>query len=98
MIRCVRASDDMTQTAGLASITVIIVAVIVIWTWLDAGSRVAWLIMAVVVWGWAFPVMMISRLHIRPVSSSPLKDWIVSASRKDGLARVTLINPLMFSH
>ncbi len=97
MVRCVRASDDMTQTAGLASITVIIVALIVIWTWLVAGSRVAWLIMAVIVWVWAFPVMMISRLHIGPVSSSQLKDWVVSAWRQDGLARVSLINPIMFS-
>jgi len=97
MIRCVRASDDMTQTAGLASITVIIVALIVIWRWLVAGSRVAWLIMAVIVWVWAFPIMMISRLHIGPVSSSQLKDWIVSAWHQDGLARVSLINPIMFS-
>jgi hypothetical protein len=87
----------MTQTAGLASITVIIVALIVIWTWLVAGSRVAWLIMAVIVWVWAFPIMMISRLHIGPVSSSQLKDWIVSAWHQDGLARVSLINPIMFS-
>jgi hypothetical protein len=96
MIRCVRATDSITQTAGLASLTVIIVALIVIWTWLVAGSRVAWVIMAVIVWVWAFPIMIFG-LHIGPVSSSQLKDWIVSAWRQDGLARVTLINPIMFS-
>jgi len=89
--------ETMTQTAGLASLTVIIVALIVIWMWLVAGSRVAWLIMAVIVWVWAFPIMMISRLHIGPVSPSQLEDWIVSAWRQDGLARVSLINPIMFS-
>ena len=96
-IRCVRAPDDMTQTAGLASVTVIIVALIVIWTRLVAGSRVAWLIMAVIVWVWAFPAMMISRLHIGLVSPSQLKDWIVFAWRQDGLERVALMNPIMFS-
>ena len=96
VIRCVRASDDMTRTAGLASLTVIIVALIVIWTSLAAGSRVAWVMMAVIVWVWAFPIM-IFRPHIGPLSSSELIDWIVSAWRQDGFARVTLINPIMFS-
>jgi hypothetical protein len=96
VIRSARASDDMTRTAGLASLTVIIVALIVIWTWLAAGNRVAWVIMAVIVWVWAFPIM-IFRLHIGPLSSTELKDWIVSAWRQDGFARVTLINPIMFS-
>ena len=43
-------TETMTQTAGLASLTVIIVALIVIWTWLAAGNRVAWVIIAVIVW------------------------------------------------
>lgn len=99
-IRCARASDDMTQAAGLASLTVIIVALIVIWTWLVAGSRVAWIIIAVIVWVWACPIMMIFRLHIGSLSSlslSGLKDWIVTAWREDGLPRVALMNPIMFS-
>jgi len=96
VVRCAGASDDMTRAAGLASLTVIIVALIVIWTWLAAGSRVAWVIMAVIVWVWAFPIM-IFRPHIGPLSSSELEDWVVSAWRQDGFARVTLINPIMFS-
>jgi hypothetical protein len=97
MIRCARdSSNDMTQTAGLASLTVTIVGLIVIWTWLVRGSRVAWVIMAVIVWVWAFPTMMIFRLHIGgPVSLSELRDWIVLAWRHDGLVRVSLINPIM---
>lgn len=95
MLRCARASDDITRTAGLASLTVIIVALIVIWTWLVAGNRMAWVIIAVIVWVWAFP--MIFRPHIGPLSSSELRDWIVSAWRQDGFARVTLVNPIMFS-
>jgi hypothetical protein len=97
MINCVRATDTITRTAGLASLTVIIVALIVIWTLLAAGNRVAWAIMAVIVWVWAFPIMMFPLPHIGPLSLSDLRDWIVSAWRQDGLARVTLINPIMFS-
>jgi hypothetical protein len=96
-INCVRATDTITRTAGLASLTVIFVALIVIWTWLAAGNRVAWVIMAVIVWVWAFPIMMFPLPRIGPLSLSDLKDWIVSAWHQDGLARVTLINPIMFS-
>jgi hypothetical protein len=88
----------MTQTAGLASLTVIIVGLIVIWTWLVRGSRVAWVIMAVIVWVWAFPTMMIFRLHLGSIgslSSSELADWVVDAWSQDGLARVSLVNPIM---
>jgi len=96
VIRCLRGSDDITRTAGLASLTVIVVALMVIWKWLAAGSRLAWVIMAVIVWVWAFPIM-IFRPHIGPLTSSEAKDWIVSAWGQDGFARVTLVNPIMFS-
>lgn len=97
MIKCARATDTITRTAGLASLTVIIVALIVIWTWLAAGNRVAWVILTVIVWVWAFPIMMFPLPHIGPLSLSDVKDWILSAWHQDGLARVTLINPIMFS-
>jgi hypothetical protein len=87
----------MTRTAGLASLTIIIVGLIVIWTGLAAGNRVAWVIMTVIVWVWAFPIMMFPLPHIGPFSLSDLNDWAVFAWRQDGLARVTLINPIMFS-
>ena len=101
-IKCARytGTDNMTRTAGLASLTVIIVGLIVIWTWLVRGSRVAWAIMAVIVWVWAFPFMMIFRLHLGSLGSlslSELEDWIVLAWSQDGLARVSLMNPIMAS-
>ena len=97
-INCVRDTDTMPRTAGLASLTVIIVALIVIWTGLAAGNRVAWVIMAVIVWVWAFPLMMLfPPLHIGPLSLRELKDWIIFAWRQDGLGRVALMNPIMFS-
>jgi hypothetical protein len=87
----------MTQTAGLASLTVIIVALIVIWAWLAAGNRVAWVIMAVIVWVWAFPIMMLPlATHIVALSLSDLSDWVASAWHGEHLARTSLVNTVLF--
>jgi hypothetical protein len=90
-------TETMTQTAGLASLTVIIVALIVIWTWLAAGNRVAWVIIAVIVWVWAFPIMMLPLVtHIVGLSLSDLSDWVAAAWHGDHLSRVALGNTVLF--
>jgi hypothetical protein len=87
----------MTQTAGLASLTVIIVALIVIWTLLVAGNQVAWVIIAVIVWVWAFPIMMLPLVtHIVALSLSDLSDWVASAWHGDHLSRIALANTVLF--
>ena len=87
----------MTQTAGLASLTVIIVALIVIWTWLVAGNRVAWVIIAVIVWVWAFPIMMLPLVtHTVALSLSDLSDSVASAWHGDHLSRIALVNTVLF--
>ena len=98
-IECVRSTESMTRTAGFSALTIIIVALIVIWTGLAAGNRVAWIVMLVIVWVWAFPIMMLFRLvtHIGALSLGDLNDWVVSAWRQNGIARITLINLMMFS-
>ena len=89
--------ETMTQTAGLASLTVIIVALIVIWTWLVAGNRVAWVIIAVIVWVWAFPIMMMPLVtHKVDLSWSELSDWVGSAWHGEHLARISLVNTVLF--
>lgn len=54
-IQWIRSTNTMFRIAGLAFLTITIVALIVIWTGVAAGSRVAWVIMVVIVWGWALP-------------------------------------------
>jgi hypothetical protein len=89
--------ETMTQTAGLASLTVIIVALIVIWTWLVAGNQVAWVIIAVIVWVWAFPIMMLPLVtHIVALSLSDLSDSVASAWHGDHLSRIALVNTVLF--
>ena len=102
-IQCVRYTGtditrDMTQAAGSASLANIIVGLIVIWTWLVAGNRVAWLIIAIVVWVWAFPIMILPFVtHRVPISLSNLSDWVASAWHGEHLARTSFINVVTFS-
>jgi len=93
----------MTRTAGFASLTVIIVALIVIWTWLAAGNRVAWVIIAVIVWVWAFPIMMLPRFaHGVAVSFqekrfwSDLSDWVALAWHGEHISRIYFVNTVLF--
>ncbi len=97
-INLVRARDTIARTAGLASLTIIIVALIVIWTWLAAGNRVAWVIMAVIVWVWAFFIMTGPVLHHGwPWTLSQLRELVVIAWRGDTVsARTYLISSVLF--
>jgi hypothetical protein len=96
-IYCVRSRDSMTQIAGLAGLTLIIVALIVIWTGVAAGTRIAWVTMAVIVWVWALPAMMWPVLrHGRRWTLSELSEWGVIAWREGGFARTNLVSTAMF--
>jgi len=96
-INCVRSRDSTIQIAGLAFLTLIIVALIVIWTGVAAGTRVAWVIMAVIVWVWALPATTWPVLrHGRRWTLSELREWVVVAWREDAFARTNLISTAMF--
>jgi len=97
VINFVGATDNIVRTAGYASLTIIIVALIDIWAGLAAGNRVAWVIMAVIVWGWAFPFMMGPVLvHGRRWTLSELREWVVMAWREDTFQRTLLISSALF--
>ena len=96
-IECLRSTDTMSRLAGLASLTIIIVALIVIWTGLAAGNRVAWVIMVVIVWVWALPAMTWPVLHHgRRWTLSELREWVVFAWRGEHLSRTYFISTLVF--
>jgi hypothetical protein len=87
---------DIGQSFGFASLTVIIVALIVIWTGLAARNRVAWVIMAVIVWVWAFPIMM-SLVVSHPRVFLDWREWVAAAWRNDfSWPRILLVNTIMF--
>ena len=87
---------EIGQIFGFASLTVIIVALIVIWTGLAAGNRVAWVIMAVIVWFWAFPITM-GLVVSHPRVFLDWREWVAAAWRNDSsFPRVLLVNTIMF--
>jgi hypothetical protein len=97
IINCIRTRDSMTQIAGLAGLTLIIVALIVIWTGVAAENWVAWVIMAVIVWLWALPALTWPVLrHGRSWTLGELHEWVVIAWREDTFARARLIDTVMF--
>jgi hypothetical protein len=87
----------MFRIAGLAFLTIIIVALIVIWTGVAAGTRAAWVIMVVIVWVWALPFMTWPVLrHARRWTLSELREWVVGAWREDTFARTDFISTVVF--
>ena len=97
VIECVRSTDSMIRLAGLASLTIIIVALIVIWTGVAAGTRVAWVIMVVIVWVWALPAMTGPVLsHGRRWTLSELREWVAFAWRGEHLSRTYLTGTVLF--
>lgn len=96
-IACIRSTNTMTRIDGLAFLTIIIVALTVIWTGVTVGSRGAWVIMTVIVWVWALPAMTWPVLrHGRRWTLSELREWVVIAWREDTFARTELIATAMF--
>src|SRR5438874_13023031 len=69
---------------GIASLAIISIALIVIWTGYLKGLRSAWFIMSIVVWVWAFPLMGIWKLNYSNLSQA------LSEAKEPGLARVTI--------
>ncbi|MBZ5562517.1 MAG: hypothetical protein LAP13_08850 [Acidobacteriia bacterium] len=48
---------------GIASLTIIAIGLVVTWTGYIKGSRWTYFVMFVIVWLWAFPVLMLPLLH-----------------------------------
>ena len=93
---CARANDQMTQTAGLSSLTNIFVGLVVTWTGFIQRRRSAWLVLALIAWVWVFPIMVLPLHHNFVQSLKEWHEWVAHAWQSPGLARTYLINLLMF--
>ena len=54
-----RAEAHTAHYLGIASLSIILIGLIVLWTGYVKRSRSAWLVMFVIVWFWAFPLFML---------------------------------------
>jgi hypothetical protein len=80
---------------GFASLAIILIGLIVAWTAYLNRIRWAWLVMFIVVWVWAFPVMILPILQQRKGIS--LTEWFQTAIQGAGPYRDLAVIVLMFS-
>ena len=92
-----REANRVQGDLGIASLTIIVVGLIVTWTAYAKASRWAWFVMFVIVWGWAFPLIaypiLYPALRSRGLSIS---EWAYAAIYQSGLPRVTFEAVVIF--
>jgi energy-coupling factor transporter transmembrane protein EcfT len=66
-------SQNYYAPMGFASLAVIVIGLIVIWAGYIKGVRWTWFVMFVIVWGWAFPVLLLAEFHWR--NMMPIAHW-----------------------
>ena len=73
----------------IASLAIILIGLIVVWTGYAKRSRTAWFVMFVLVWFWAFPrfILSIVPLLIRERSSFTFFEWLTDAMLGPGFQR-----------
>ena len=77
-----------------ASLVIVLIALIVLWTGYIKHSRAAWLVMFVVVWAWAFPLLVLPLVtHKIPFTLSEL---LYNAIYEPGVPRIWAKSVLTF--
>jgi hypothetical protein len=79
---------------GVASLAVILIGLIVTWTGYVNKIRWTWFVMFIVVWGWAFPLMI---LPLFRALSVPVSELFLHAFKEPGVARDGVEEILIFS-
>lgn len=85
------------QTAhylGVASLAIIIIGLIVIWTGYVSRNRSAWFVMAVIAWVWVFPLFVLP--FVKGTWRLTFSEWVYSAMLQSGLPRIAAESFLIF--
>lgn len=89
-----RLAADRRSDLSVVSLAVILIALIIVWTGYKKRIRWAWAVMFIVVWVWAFPLLVMPLLgHTRSLS---LPEWIFTAISYPGAARAWAESVLLF--
>lgn len=80
---------------GVASMAVIFIALIITWTGYVKGVRSAWFVMFIVVWLWAFPLLLLPFLP--DIAGIPLSELVSRALREPGTSRTSVCSVLIFT-
>jgi hypothetical protein len=76
---------------GIASLTIIAIGLVVTWTGYIKGFRWTYFVMFVIVWLWAFPVLMLPLVQLYPIWRTV--EWIAlikGAISENGVGRATV--------
>lgn len=88
-----RAEAQTSHYLGIACSAIILIGLIVVWTGYVHRARSAWLVMFVVTWVWAFPLLVLFGGKINVTFS----EWLYDAISESGLARTYAESLLIFS-
>jgi hypothetical protein len=90
-----RAAAKTTSDLSVVSLAVILIGLTVVWTGYTKRVRWTWAVMFIVVWVWAFPLLVMPLLgHKRSLS---IPEWIYTAISYPGTARAWAEMVLIFS-
>jgi hypothetical protein len=78
---------------SIASLAIILIGLIVAWTGYLNRVRWTWFVMFIVVWGWAFPLMI---LPLFRTLSVPMPELLSHALKQSGIAREAVEAVLIF--
>jgi hypothetical protein len=84
---------------GITSLAIIVIGLVVTWAGYIKGVRWTWFVMFVIVWLWAFPVLVLPLFYPWPGASSILQSLaptLESAIREKGIARYVVKTSLIF--
>ena len=80
-----RLAAQRTSDLSVVCLAVILIGLIVLWTGYIKRARWAWAVMFIVVWVWAFPLLVLPLFQSR--HSLPIRDWLYTAIYYPGSAR-----------
>jgi len=81
---------------GVASLAIILIGLIVVWTGYAKRSRPAWFVMFVIVWFWVFPVFIRSSPLVRGYFTVTFSEFFYDAISGPGYATEVVRTILMF--
>jgi hypothetical protein len=81
---------------GVASLAIILIGLIVVWTGYAKRSRPAWFVMFVIVWFWAFPVFIVPSPLVRGYLTLTLPEFLYDGIAGSGMTTQIVRSMLMF--
>jgi hypothetical protein len=89
-----RAYAETTRDLGVASLLIVLIGLIVVWTGYINGARSAWLVMFLIVWMWAFPLLALPMF--KGTWNLTFSEWLYDAIYQPGLTRIWAESVLIF--